>query len=501
IFGQYHLGYLDKDQINQVDVLPGAFMLLRQTALDKSGLLDESFFMYGEDIDLSYRIIQAGYKNYYYPETAIIHYKGESTKKSSVNYVLVFYQAMIIFARKHFSPKNASLFSASIHTAIYFRMALALIKRFSNHALYLILDAIIAFSGFLLINPIWESVKFPDGGGHPPEFLRILIPSYIIIWILSIFFAGGYDKPYSLKKLVHGLLFGTGLILVAYSLLPEAYRFSRALILMGTIWNLLSLILIRVLFHKLGWESFALKTNQVKRVIIASGEEEFNRIRELLKQTTQQLDIIGRVDTISTKKPNEHKGSLGPVSRLAEIIDINHIDEIIFSAADLSTQEIIRNMLALKSSRTEYKIAPPESPSIIGSNSINTAGDLYVIDIRSIAEPANRRNKRLFDLALSLVLLLTLIINIWFKLPSASKYIINILSVLVGRKTWVGYYSDGIVAEHSLPDLKPGVLNPNPKLVNPSLIQQIDCNLNYARDYNAGADLRILLSNFKLLGN
>jgi O-antigen biosynthesis protein len=105
IFGRYHLGYLNKDDINSIEILPGAFMFIRKSVLDQIGLLDETFFMYGEDIDLSYRIIQAGFENYYFPETTIINYKGESTKKQSVNYVIVFYNAMIIFARKHFSLK------------------------------------------------------------------------------------------------------------------------------------------------------------------------------------------------------------------------------------------------------------------------------------------------------------------------------------------------------------------------------------------------------------
>ncbi|MCD6347206.1 MAG: glycosyltransferase [Bacteroidales bacterium] len=499
-FGQYHLGYLDKDLIHKVDVLPGAFMLLRKESLDKSGLFDESFFMYGEDIDLSYRIIRAGYNNYYFPDTAIIHYKGESTRKSSMNYVLVFYEAMIIFARKHFSPKNARLFSASIHAAIYFRMILSLFKRFFDRALYFLLDAVLAFSGFLVINPIWESVKFKDGGGHPPEFLQIFVPSYILIWILSIFFSGGYDKPYSLKKLIQGLVIGTGLILILYSLLPESYRFSRALILLGTAWNLIILSLTRKLFDKLGWKSFALKSNHVKRVIIASKEKEFERIRGLLNQTAQQVEIIGRVDTSAEVNP-EQKLNLGSINRLSEIIDINRIDEIIFSAADLTSQEIIRNMLALQTMRTDYKIAPPESPSIIGSNSINTAGDLYVIDIRSIAEPANRRNKRLLDIAVSFILVLTLPLNIWFFIPKLKPYLLNILSVLAGNKTWIGYYPAGESADHSLPDIKPGVLNPDPKLLNPSIKLQIDCNLNYARYYDVATDFRILLNHFRMLNN
>jgi GT2 family glycosyltransferase len=124
------LGYLSEFDINEIDVLSGAFMLMRKETLDKVGHLDETFFMYGEDIDLSYRIKLGGYKNYYFPETKIIHYKGESTKKSSVNYVFVFYKAMIIFAKKHLSTNNAKLFSLAINLAIYFRASMAILNRF-----------------------------------------------------------------------------------------------------------------------------------------------------------------------------------------------------------------------------------------------------------------------------------------------------------------------------------------------------------------------------------
>ncbi|MFQ5335740.1 MAG: glycosyltransferase family 2 protein, partial [Flavobacteriales bacterium] len=126
VFGKYHLGYLSKDETHAVQVLSGAFMLLRREALDKTGLLDEDFFMYGEDIDISYRLLQAGYKNYYYPKSRIIHYKGESTKKSSINYVRMFYSAMVTFANKHFTRKHARLLNYFIQTAIWLRASIAL---------------------------------------------------------------------------------------------------------------------------------------------------------------------------------------------------------------------------------------------------------------------------------------------------------------------------------------------------------------------------------------
>lgn len=128
-FGNYHLGYLDENKINEVEILAGAFMLIRKSVLDIIGLLDETFFMYGEDIDMSYRILLAGYKNYYFPETKIIHYKGQSTNKNSINYVIVFYKAMDIFAKKHFSKNKASLFSFLITIAIYVRAGMAMANR------------------------------------------------------------------------------------------------------------------------------------------------------------------------------------------------------------------------------------------------------------------------------------------------------------------------------------------------------------------------------------
>lgn len=103
--GRYYMRYLDKNKTNQIDVISGAFCMVRRSALDKTGLLDEDFFMYGEDIDLSYRLLQCGYKNYYQP-LRILHYKGESTHKSFFRYVHVFYKAMLIFFDKHYRHSN-----------------------------------------------------------------------------------------------------------------------------------------------------------------------------------------------------------------------------------------------------------------------------------------------------------------------------------------------------------------------------------------------------------
>lgn len=125
VFARYSLPYLNKDEEHPVEVLAGAFMLLRRAALDKVGVLDESFFMYGEDIDLSYRIVLGGYQNRYMPER-ILHYKGESTKHGDMKYVKAFYGAMLIFYRKYY-PQSGWLMRFFIHMAVWMRACLAVL--------------------------------------------------------------------------------------------------------------------------------------------------------------------------------------------------------------------------------------------------------------------------------------------------------------------------------------------------------------------------------------
>ncbi len=123
---RYYMSHLSWDEPGQIEVISGAFCMLRRTAIEQVGMLDEDFFMYGEDIDLSYRLLKSGWQNWYLP-FKIIHYKGESTQKTSFRYVHVFYQAMLIFFRKHYGHLSI-LFSIPIKIAIYFRAFLALIK-------------------------------------------------------------------------------------------------------------------------------------------------------------------------------------------------------------------------------------------------------------------------------------------------------------------------------------------------------------------------------------
>lgn len=127
LFARYHLRFLPNDKTHSVDILSGAMMFIKTDLLQSLGGFDEDFFMYGEDIDLSYRIVRAGRKNYYLP-TPIIHYKGESTKKNTMRYVEIFYEAMLIFFRKHY-PHYSKVFACAVRLAIRFRALIAICRR------------------------------------------------------------------------------------------------------------------------------------------------------------------------------------------------------------------------------------------------------------------------------------------------------------------------------------------------------------------------------------
>jgi GT2 family glycosyltransferase len=494
-FGRYHLTYLDKNKTHSIDVLSGAFMLLRAETLAQCGLLDEEYFMYGEDIDLSYRIILSGYKNYYFPDTCIIHYKGESTKKSSVNYVLVFYRAMAIFARKHFSQNRAKLFSILIHFAIYLRAGASIGWRMVKQIALPALDFALIFGGLFAVKEFYEkNVKFISGDGSYIEHLvKWAFLVYSAIWVLSVFLNGGYDKPVKLRKIMQGVVTGMAVILIGYSLLPEAYRFSRAIILLGSASTLLSLLLVRLVFHALKLKGFILNEDLRKRIAIVGNVDEYERVVSVLKETSVKPAFIGFV-SINEQTDNQ----LGNINQLNEIIEVHQIQEIIFCSKNISSQQIINYMLQLVSVEVDFKIAPPESISIIGSNSIDTAGDdLYVIDFNSVSKPYNKRKKRIFDMAMSLVLLAILPIVI-FAEKKPIHFLANLLLVLVGAKTWVGYEAN---ADPRLPSIKKSVLSPNQHIKSTDKEYLNKLNLAYAKDYKTENDLKTIMKNFRALGN
>ena len=127
-FARYNVTYLDPDERAEVDSLVGAFMLVRREALEEVGLFDESFFMYGEDLDLCFRIRQHDWKIWYDPSVTVLHYKGASSKQNSSKANYEFYRSMLLFHRKHFASNTFFLVNWLIVSAIVAKGGWALLR-------------------------------------------------------------------------------------------------------------------------------------------------------------------------------------------------------------------------------------------------------------------------------------------------------------------------------------------------------------------------------------
>ena len=493
VMGRYHLGFLAKNKNHSIEILSGAFMLLRKKALDKIGLLDESFFMYGEDIDLSYRLILGGYKNYYFSETSIIHYKGESTKKTSINYVFVFYNAMIIFAKKHFSKKNAKLFSFFINIAIYIRAFIAISNQFLKKLSLTLFDT---FGTAISIYFIAKYYQIYTGITFPLKILSIALIAYTFIWVVSNVILGANDKPYKLFSILKAATIGTIIILSAYALLPKEIQFSRSIILLSSIGFIGVSFLNRIAFHLMGWGRIKTTIKEKKSFAIVGSKDEGIRIKNLLEQIAQIEELYFVNPSIIVGK-DETSFNI-QLNQLNDLVRIKKIHEVVFCAKDISAQSTIEIMSTFSTlHKVDFKISQPNTLFLIGSNSIHSSGDLYMVDMNTINNIKNIRAKRLFDLS-SAILLISIYPLLFLFIKHPLIALKNILSVLIGLSTWVGYYKN--TTSVKLPKLKNNILSVTDGIspINDDIATKL--NVVYAKDYSIIADLRILIRNLKFLG-
>ena len=275
-----------------------------------------------------------------------------------------------------------------------------------------------------------------------------------------------------------------------YALLPTSLRFSRALILFGTLWMALQMTSSRTLGYLLKLADFQYGRNAKKRFLVIGNSDETQRVEQLLKSTSIKPDFIGLVaPNNSFEVPENYIGNL---TQVPDIIGIYKITEIIFCSKDITHQEIIDKMVEWHANDLDYKIAPVDTLSIIGSNSINTRGDLYTVDIKTINTVPNRRKKRLFDFSVSFFGIVFWIFMAWF-IRKPVKFLVDCLRVLFGKYSWVGYCPTETVDGQRLPEIKPGIYNPSSIVAN-ELDDEARNRLNvmYARDYTVLKDINIL---------
>lgn len=500
VFARYHLGHLDENQDHPVDVLAGAFMLVRRTLLDATGGFDEQFFMYGEDVDLSYRLQQlplsdgkAHYRNYYFSGTSIIHFKGESTRKASMNYVRMFYSAMSLFVKKHYGGANAGLFHFFIHLAIWARAALSAMGRFIRTFGLPLIDAGLILLSFWLMKEIWAAYVKPDVR-YETRLLWIAFPAFSIVYLLSAYYAGLYDRWYRRVELIQSTLVATVVVLAAYALLPEQYRFSRGMILFGALLAFIFIGLLRRVLLYTGVLSKHRQHQEPASTLVAASEQEYQEVKQLLTEAGLAHKLLGNIAV-----GDNNAKALGQWPDIAEVRRSIPFTELILVTGRLTYAEAIAALDKFpRSLRIKWHYAGTRS--IVGSDSKDSSGEsLSKENGFRLADPHYRRLKRLVDVLIALLAIL--LWPIWlFVVKKPLGLLRNSLQVLAGGKTWMGYAH----TQEGLPILRTAVLGNNglSRKENQALpaesLQMLD--YWYARDYSVQQDLARLRYCWRKLG-
>lgn len=493
-FNKYYAVHVGERETAAVDVLSGCCMLVRRKAMEKAGgAFDEDYFMYCEDVDLSYRIEKAGYKNIYFPEADLIHYKGESTRKMTLSYVRIFNEALVTFVKKHYTKKEARMFVLFINIGIVLRAILGTLKR-GLKALHMpLFDALILLITLWGIKEFWvREVK--NIMPIPPASVYATFPVYITLWLISLYLNGAYDQPYRALKVTRGMLIGTVAILAYYGLLPPEFRYSRAIIIFTGFGGTVMLLGLHEILYRMGILRFIPYDKLPHKAVIVADEPAYRQTAAILRQVHYAPELSGRVSP-----HGDNHNSLGTLAEMKQLLYTTGVNEVIFCINGLSYADVFAQMQHCGKDY-EYKIHLPGSHSFVGSNSSNTSGDLYTIDRRfNLSDFAQVRNKRMVDLGSSFLFLVFFPL-VFFVVKNPGRFFVNCLAVMAGKKTWVGYAQG--TAQKYLPSIRMGVIQPYNILNGYMPSQEVKAHINtaYAEHYSPITDINLVMKNFKYLG-
>ncbi len=460
-FAQYNQTFRRQDETYTVDAVSGAFMFIRNEALSAIQGFDEAFFMYGEDLDLCFRVQQAGWKITYLHTTSIIHYQGESTRRSAINEIKHFYEAMEIFAEKHYG--SSWLFLIFLRMGITLRSALAYLSAYRLEAGFALGDMLALNAAMLLGSLLWKGrfYGFPDYA-YPTVFFGVSL-----VTLLSMVAAGEYS-PYSkpsIRRAFSGLMISF-FALSALTYFFKDYAFSRGVLLLTIGIGIVLTSLLRIL------------SELAEKIIGGDSDRRIAFIGEntATDQLIEQLDVpraasVGKrsrarlVGIISTVPTHENSFSahssvpiIGNVSYLKKIIEQYRIDEVIITDTALPRAEIVQHIMEAAQSggtnvahRATFRFAQEYDEVIagrivekyVGNITGGFAASAPPVVQYNLAQWKYRLTKRIIDIIGAVFILTIGLPVVILRRPQhhIRHRVQHILDVLRGTKSLIGLYS------------------------------------------------------------
>ncbi len=410
LFGKYNLTFLDPGQTSEVEAISGSFMMVRREVIERVGALDEAFFMYGEDLDWCYRIRKGGWKIYYLPDTQIIHFKGESSKRSPFEQRRLFYEAMRLFVQKHFGRGKALVPSWLLILAIHLRSLASFFSALLQRLAWPLMD--------LLMLSVSMSIAillrfYPDYRWRPFLLVHVI---YSLVWLSSLAARGVYTRwQLAAGKPATAVLIGW-LVNSALTFFFREYGFSRAVLFYAGGINLILLPGWRWFLKELARLGFAtskgvLGKNLLQRRTLIVGDAD--SAERIIRRLRTRLDTPYQVQGVVLSNGAVEHATIagvpikGGISGLREIVRQEKIREVIFSTDNLPYDKMLSVIAGSHGTQVTFKLVPSNLEVIIGKASIDYLEDLPFVDLEyKLHYKFYRASKRLLDIMLSGLLIL-----------------------------------------------------------------------------------------------
>jgi GT2 family glycosyltransferase/lipopolysaccharide/colanic/teichoic acid biosynthesis glycosyltransferase len=532
-FGKYNLTYLNENETYPVEAISGSFMMIKREMIQKVGLLDESFFMYCEDIDYCHRINKAGGKIYYVPDSQIVHYKGESSKKNHLDYVITFNKSLYQFYKKHYQQKYIYPFKWLILLGVILR-GITIIAKNTIKLYYPFLFDIIILNWVLFFS---FYIRYEMTGGFRiedfwNEYIVINLIASAAYFITAMFFENLKKDSFSIARLIRSV-FTTFVFVSALTFFFKQFAFSRSIVLVAAALSGSFMIFWRVVSRALGrtrkasilGKDFFLKNT----LIVGFDEEAKNILSKLQDKIDSGLKVAGIVSLKPKDVGKEYQNAqvVTHLEKLHDFVKMKRPDLIIFSTHNIPYKRVLEAMAKIRDNRIEFKMVPGNLEVMIGKSTVEPLDEIPLVDIEYAYDKLfNKFIKRSFDLILSIVLLALFFIptlpflfgrkKIQKKtvyttsektlrlLYSDSSKILNlylkIFQIFISKISFVGSEICENKSQTSIFDYKPGISGP--AYVNAINIKteqdKENYELHYLKNHNLFLDLDILGRSIKM---